>query len=222
MQLLNAPQSKWLFCLGVSFCTLALLVLPDALVHFRYDRTALLSGQWWRVITGHLVHLNAAHLAFNLFGLFLICELLWRDLSWKHGCALLFFSATATSALLWWLHSDLAWYAGLSGVLHGLWTGCALSGWWSMQARGEIAPIGSALTKERALPMRSAFSRYFFMGALILLALKLGLEAAYGPSPHTERMIEGSVISVAHLYGALAGIVYVFLWRGIRGLRFRK
>jgi rhomboid family GlyGly-CTERM serine protease len=213
MQLFNARQSKWLLCLGVSVCALALMVFPDALAGLRYDRTALLAGQWWRLISGHMVHLNAAHLAFNLFGLFLICELLWRDLLWMHGCGLLFFSATGISALFWWLHPELAWYAGLSGALHGLWAGCALSGWWSMQIRGEVVPIGSTQTKTHTAPMFSASSRYFFMWALLLLGLKLSLEAAYGPSPHTERMIEGSVISISHLYGALIGIAYVGIWR---------
>ena len=72
MHFFNDWQDKWLVCLGVSVCALALMVWPDALADFRYDRAALLAGQWWRIVTGHLVHLNAAHLAFNLFGLFLM------------------------------------------------------------------------------------------------------------------------------------------------------
>ena len=220
MQLLKAWQHKWVLCLGVAVCALALMITPNALSDFRYDRAAVLSGEWWRIITGHLVHLNLVHLAFNLFGLVLLCELLWRDLPWKHGCALLFFSATGTSALLWWLHPELAWYAGLSGVLHGLWAGCALSGCWPMQTRYSVAPIEFPLIKKCARSMDLVSPRYFFMGALILLVMKLGLETLHGPSPYTEQMIEGPVISASHLYGALAGIVYVSLWRGIRRLRF--
>jgi rhomboid family GlyGly-CTERM serine protease len=218
MHLFNTQQSKWLFCLGVCFCALVLTVWPHALIDFRYDRAALLSGEWWRVVTGHMIHLNSAHLVFNLFGLFLICELLWRSLPWAHGCGLLFFSATGTSALLWWFHPELAWYAGLSSALHGLWAGCALSGWWCMQTRGETSSTGFAAAG-KPQPVRSASARYFFMGALIVLALKLGLEAWYGPSPHTERMIDGPVISIAHLYGALIGIVYVAIWRSISRIR---
>ncbi|OGB27693.1 MAG: rhombosortase [Burkholderiales bacterium RIFCSPLOWO2_02_FULL_57_36] len=217
MQLPEARHSKWLLCLGVSFCALVLMVWPNALIDFRYDRTGLESGQWWRIATGHVVHLNVAHLLLNLFGLFLVCEVLWRGLPWPHGCALLFFSATGTSALLWWLHPELAWYAGLSSVVHGLWAGCALAGWWSMQTRD----AASAAT-DGMIQMRWASSRYFFMGALTLLALKLGLEAVYGPSPHTERIIEGQVISMSHLYGALTGLVYVSIWRGVAGLPSRK
>ena len=58
MHFFNDWQDKWLVCLGVSVCALALMVWPDALADFRYDRAALLAGQWWRIVTGHLVHLN--------------------------------------------------------------------------------------------------------------------------------------------------------------------
>lgn len=216
--MIDARQNKWLFCLGVSACVLVLWGLPDALADYRYDRAAILSGEWWRIVSGHLVHLNTMHLALNLLGLLLICELLWRDLPLKHAFGLLFFSVVGTSALFWWLHPELAWYAGLSGMLHGLWAGCALSGWWSMQIRGGGAPAGSAPIKARAVQMLPASSRYFFIWALALLALKLALESVYGPSSHTERMIEGPVISIAHLYGALTGIVYVSIWRCTRRL----
>lgn len=217
MQSPEARRGKWLFCLGVSVCALVLMAWPNALIDFSYDRAALEAGQWWRAFTGHMVHLSVAHVLLNLFGLFLICELLWRDLPWLHGCALLIFSAIGISGLLWSFHPELAWYGGLSGMLHGLWAGCALAGWWSTQTRGENnAARDSVIQTGLVLP------RYFFMVALTMLALKVGLEAVYGPSSHTELMIGGPVISAAHFYGALTGIVYVSIWRGISGLWPRK
>lgn len=215
--MLDTGKSKWLFCLGVSFCAIILTVWPNALTDLRYDRTALESGQWWRAVTGHMVHLNAPHLLFNLFGLLLVCELLWRDFPWRHACALLFFSAMGISGLLWFFHPELAWYAGLSGMLHSLWAGCALAGWWSMQAFGRGAAAAAGVVR-----MRSVFPRYLFIGALILLASKLALEAIHGPSLHAERTIGGPVIFIAHVYGALTGIIYVSIWRGISGLWLRK
>lgn len=220
--MLDARYDKWLFCAGVSFCALGLMAYPNALLDLRYDRAALLSGQWWRGLTGHLVHLNFAHVLLNLAGLILICELLWHRLPWLHGSALLLFSAAGTSFLLWWLHPELAWYAGLSGALHGLWAGCALSGWWGMQSGDRAAIEGSIATVERVIQFRRLSSSYFFMGALILLALKLGAEAWFGPPSTTGKMIEGQVIPVAHVYGALAGMAYVLIWRCTLGIDFRK
>lgn len=210
-------NEKWFFCLGISLCLLVLAAWPTALIDFRYERAALASGQWWRVVTGHMVHLNTVHLLFNLAALVLICELLWGDLSRIQAGALLFFPSLGISGMLWLFHPDVAWYAGLSGILHGLWAGSALVGWLSLQARTDGGTGGFG-----AIRMRQAPFRYIYPGALILLALKLGWETIYGPSFHTERVIGAPVISIAHLYGALAGIAYVCLWRGIAGLRLQK
>src|SRR5262245_20822538 len=46
-----------------------------------YDRAALADGQWWRVISGHFVHLDADHLFVNLMGLVLMWALFARDYS---------------------------------------------------------------------------------------------------------------------------------------------
>ena len=180
-------HGKWLLCLGVSILALAATCWPDGAVSLRYDRSALMDGEIWRVMTAHLTHLGLPHLLLNLLGLALICELLWGELPLRHGIGLLGFSAAATSAALWWLHPELIWYAGLSGVLHGLWAGCALSG----------------------LRLASPRLRLTCLAGVLLLAAKLLMEFYYGPSAGTARLIGGEVVSTAHLYGALAGAVYV-------------
>jgi len=38
----------------------------------RYQRGAILDGQWWRLISGNLVHLGWSHLLLNLAGLILV------------------------------------------------------------------------------------------------------------------------------------------------------
>lgn len=222
MQSLGPRYDKWLFCGAVSFCALGLMTYPNALLDLRYDRAALLSGQWWRVVTGHLVHLNFDHLLLNLAGLILVCELLWYRLPWRHGSALLLFSAAGTSLLLWWLHPELAWYAGLSGALHGLWAGCALAGLWGMQSRNSASAVMPLSAIDGVIRFRRLPSRYFFAGALILLVLKLSADAWFGPSSYIERMIEGRIISVAHWYGALAGTAYLLIWRCAAGIGCRK
>ena len=170
---------------------------PDGLAHLRYDRSSLMNGEIWRVLTAHLVHLNVPHLFLNLFGLFLICELLWVELPLRQGIGLLVFTGVTISACLWWLHPELATYAGLSGVLHGLWAGCAL--------------YGLQYTSEKSLRARLPY----LFGA-ILLAAKLLFEFRYGPSEFTAHLIGGSVLTVSHLYGALAGVVYVLTFGCVR------
>jgi rhomboid family GlyGly-CTERM serine protease len=218
----NVRQSKWLFCLGVSLVALTAMLWPHALSDLRYERSAVQAGQWWRLFTGHVVHLNAAHLLLNLGALVLVCELLWRGLPGIHGCGLLFFSAIGTSALLWWFQPELAWYAGLSGALHGLWAGCALAGWWYVPTGEPASHAGSASANAGTPQGFRWHPRYFFCSALMLLAVKLALEMRYGASPSAERMIGASIISVAHLYGAAAGTAYVFFWRCTRAWRSKR
>ncbi|OGT00537.1 MAG: hypothetical protein A3F73_06965 [Gallionellales bacterium RIFCSPLOWO2_12_FULL_59_22] len=55
----------------------------------------------------------------------------------RHGIGLLGFSGAAVSACLWWLQPELAWYAGLSGALHGLWIGCIFYG---LQHAANVSP----------------------------------------------------------------------------------
>ncbi len=180
-------HEKWWFFLAVTLITLLAACWPEALVHLRYNRSSIINGEIWRVLTAHLVHLNLPHLFLNLFGLLLICELLWGELPLLYGIGLLGFSGLAISTALWWLHPELAWYAGLSGVLHGLWAGCVFYG------------LHFTSRQPRLL---------YLMGACLLIA-KLLLEFYFGPSENTAHLIGGEVIASSHLYGALAGAVYM-------------
>ena len=185
-------QDKWLFFLAVALSALATTFLPDEFAYLRYERSALMEGELWRFLSAHLTHLNSAHLLLNLFGLALICELLWGRMLLRHGMGLLAFSAVFISTCLWWLNPELLWYAGLSGVLHGLWAGCALFG---------FASLTEALQRSR-LPCH--------IGALLLVA-KLLVEFFHGTSASTAELIGGDVVSASHLYGALAGTIYVLI-----------
>lgn len=183
-------HDKWLFCLAVALIVLMAACWTDGLALLRYERSGLMDGEVWRVVTAHLVHLNKYHLFLNLLGLLLICELQWGSLPLRHGIGLFGFSGAAIIVLLWWLHPELVWYAGLSGVLHGLWAGCALYG---------LQPAPDTLLRSR-LPC---------LAGALLLAAKLLMEFHYGASENTAHLIGGGVVTASHLYGALAGTVYM-------------
>src|ERR1044071_4813538 len=46
-----------------------------------YQRTALASGEWWRLLSAHFVHLDAGHATLNGLGLVLMWALFARDYS---------------------------------------------------------------------------------------------------------------------------------------------
>ena len=94
-----------------------------------FDRGAIEQGQWWRLFTCHLVHLNHWHMLLNLAGL-LLCGYFFTDLldrarfwSWLLFCGVL------TGLALYFLDTGLQHYVGLSGILHGLLVYCLLQGW---------------------------------------------------------------------------------------------
>ncbi len=79
---------------------------------------------------------------------------------------------------------------GLSGVLHGMLAAGAIGLW--QERRPEAAALA------------------------ILLAAKLTYEALVGPVPGSEATAGGAVVTEAHLYGAIGGLLAAL---GIRVLR---
>jgi rhomboid family GlyGly-CTERM serine protease len=215
------PQPKWILCAGVSVIAASLTWYPGALQHLRYEREAIASGEIWRLLTGHLVQLNTAHLLANLAGLLLLCELLWHALPVRHGIGMLLASTLGVSLMLWSLDPAITWYVGLSGTLHGLWAGCALAG--ILALHGDAAAAGPT-SGDRGAARRGAL--WFGVGALLLLALKLGMEYAGGANLVTtsaaSRLIGAPIVTAAHRYGAFSGLVYVLVWQASSWLRPAK
>jgi rhomboid family GlyGly-CTERM serine protease len=145
----------------------------------RYERAGIAAGEWWRLASGHLVHQDREHLALNLAGLVVLWSLYVRDARLRDWAAIALVSALGVSLGLFYREPALAWYVGLSGVLHGLWAGGGVAAW-------KRWPLESLVT-------------------LALLAAKLAFEYWHGAL--TELGAGLPVISAAHRYGALAGFL---------------
>lgn len=145
----------------------------------RYDRAGLASGEVWRLITGHLVHLGWGHLWPNLLALLVIASLFEDVISPREWLATSLGAALAIDAGLYALAPQVDWYVGLSGVLHG------------------VVACGALLLVRRG----SAIGWVLAVG----MAAKLVFEQTAGPVPFTQASVGGPVITAAHLYGAAAG-----------------
>lgn len=177
------------------------LVLASSLVHawvpgvLDYDRSAIGDGQWWRLVSAHLVHLNTAHLAMNLLALTLVIALLrtaCAAATWFVAYAAM---SLAVSAALLAFEPGLARYAGASGVIHGL------------------LGFGALLR----LPAARVESTILLTG----LFAKLAWEAGSGPLAGSEALIGAPVITASHRYGAIAGIVLALVVGALRRGRGR-
>jgi rhomboid family GlyGly-CTERM serine protease len=186
-------RERWLVALLITALCLALSLGGDAARDWgRYDRAALETGQLWRLLTGHLVHLGWGHLWPNILALLLISGLVEEFLKPIEFAAASIAAALGIDVGLYAFNPGVPWYVGLSGVLHGL-VACG------------------------ALMMLQA--RQFRIGAALALgvAAKLLFEQIHGPIPFTQASAGGPVIVAAHLYGtisgALAAIAFGFLRR---------
>jgi membrane associated rhomboid family serine protease len=75
-------------------------IYPNSLQLLMWDRAAIDAGQWWRLLTAHLVHLDVRHLLLNIFGLLLIVEILCQTMTALEFISLLFTCALGVGGLL--------------------------------------------------------------------------------------------------------------------------
>ncbi len=145
-----------------------------------FDREALSNGEFWRLLTGHLVHLGDSHTVFNILGMLLGWLLFGPYYSFREWVLITAVSVAAVDVGLWWLNPELEWYVGLSGVLHG-WL---VAG--TVAALLERRPDGTLLAA--------------------LVVGKLAFEQWQGPVPGSSQAAGGAVVYDAHLYGAVGGL----------------
>jgi rhomboid family GlyGly-CTERM serine protease len=90
-------------------------------------------------------------------------------------------AALAIDAGLYWISTGIDWYVGLSGVLHGFWAAAC------------VFAIAGRRSEAIALTL--------------LILVKLGYEALIGPVALTGEIAGGAVVTVAHAYGAVGGVL---------------
>lgn len=161
---------------------LAYAISAADLPAWRYDREAILAGELWRLITGHLVHGDLHHLVWNLLGVLIVGVLFAGDYTPLQWVAILSASTAAIDLGFLSCEPQLEWYVGFSGVLHGA-MAAGLVRW---LRRGE-----GALT--------------WLVGGLF--AAKLCWEHFAGPVPFTASGLSLPVVHEAHSYGAIGGAV---------------
>jgi rhomboid family GlyGly-CTERM serine protease len=159
----------------------------------RYQRDSIENGQYWRLVSGHLVHLGLGHLWPNLAALVVVGALFEGVLRNADWWRVSFASAAAIDLGLYLFEPDVAWYVGLSGVLHGLVAAGALALCLGRQTLG------------------------FVLAAA--LCAKLSFEQFAGPVPLTAESVGGPVVVAAHLYGAAGGALAEALAHVVRRRR---
>jgi rhomboid family GlyGly-CTERM serine protease len=165
---------------------LLLQSMPEGPPALEYRRAAL-PTEPWRLLTGHLVHVNWTHALVNAGAWLVLAWLFAPQLGTRRQLASLALGAAFISLALAGWHPSIEWYRGASGALHALFFA------------GASAAVGASL---RARSARSA------LATLALLAagwIKVALEQPGGSATPYAEWLAATTVPQAHLAGALAG-----------------
>lgn len=154
-------------------------LLGDA---FEYRRALLLS-QPWRLLTGHFAHLSLLHAMVNSVALLLLAQLFSNWLKAWEQWAVLAVAPVVISLVFWIAMPQLAWYRGLSGVLHALYFA------------GVVVWLRTTAGRNRWLPG----------AALAGGVIKVIFEQPWNASFPWAEWLGAAVVPQAHLIGAFTG-----------------
>jgi rhomboid family GlyGly-CTERM serine protease len=85
-----------------------------------YQRELVEDGQWWRIVSGQLVHNNFAHLLPNMAALALCRLVLVSSCSEREFIFNLLFCILLTGVLIHFLLRSYDYYLGISAVVYGM------------------------------------------------------------------------------------------------------
>jgi rhomboid family GlyGly-CTERM serine protease len=188
-------RRPWLFALLASLVICVFQFSGESLQSsLRYSRAALESGEWYRLLSGHWVHLDWSHAYMNMAGLWLLAVVDTESPGLRMCILRSLVLSLAVGLMLYAGEPGLYWYVGLSGVLHGLFTIVLLRSAWLQRDR-------------------------LALFILVVLIGKLIWEHYHGAL--TQGVLGAPVIVSAHSYGAFAGMVYAVIgcmaaWRHTR------
>src|SRR5215475_12989230 len=101
---------------GLALLAIAVLLLvPEingdlARATLRYERAAVASGEWWRLITAHFVHIDLEHALLNIMGVVLMWAIFARDLAPRQWLIVTIVVLCAIDAGLWFRDRNTDWY----------------------------------------------------------------------------------------------------------------
>jgi rhomboid family GlyGly-CTERM serine protease len=181
---MGSAKTKFLSA-AVFFYCLWLLQTYSGLLEF--DRQQILSGDIWRIWTGHLVHTNNSHFVLNIVASIMIYFTFFTGI--KLGQLLLysFVFATLINVTLLCIYPSLDWYNGLSGLLHAL-----------------AAYFFVRLAKDEG--------KVFWVGLVILWG-KVLIETIRAHFGYESMIGDMTVITEAHLIGVFFGTATAIICR---------
>lgn len=203
----SAPQSPWTDWRVWLFPGLLMLLIgvlglggEPWIEALRYDRHAIQAGEWYRLLTGNLVHLPGNtvewngfafhgpwHLFLNELGLLVLVMLCPERLPMLVWLRRTLFLCFGMSLGLYFFAPSMIGYVGLSGVMHGFFV---------------LGLVPQVVKKDVVA-----------LGCVLYLLGKLGFELYSGAPLSDEHAIGGKVALESHLWGSVSALVYGLLFQ---------
>ncbi len=147
-----------------------------------YSRKDIENGELWRLWTGQFVHINYQHLLLNSIGLLLFIIIYKKNLLIKILIIELCMLSSGIAIGLYYLSTTIFLYAGLSGVLYGLFT----------------------LYSTKAIKLRDYLLGYF---VFFIISFKIIWSYIELININNLTLIQAPIANDAHLYGYITAII---------------
>ncbi|MCL5254631.1 MAG: rhombosortase [Gammaproteobacteria bacterium] len=150
-----------------------------------YQRDLIRSGEWWRLVSGQLLHFELSHLALNIAGIWVMYLLFAEHApSWRYG-ALVLSLVMLIGIAIFFFARELDYYVGFSAVLYGIFA-------W-----------GACLDIQRKIRL----------GYLLLVGMVLKVSWEMWQGPVSFGAADTSQLAVAaHFWGVASGIIVALAW----------
>ncbi|MBJ8552855.1 rhombosortase [Acinetobacter bereziniae] len=169
-------ENFWFIGLSITF--FAVLQLFQSALIYQSDLFLTQPWRWW---TGHWVHVGWIHYGLNVLALACL-PLLFPNIQQKVLILLLLVLSPLLSLCFYLFYPQIFAYAGLSGVLHGLFIFGAI------------------------VSLQQPHERKFAVLLLLLILGKIAWEYRFG-ALQTEQLIGHPVLTQAHLLGVIFGSI---------------
>lgn len=159
-------------------------LFPDTFfLALNLEASKVTQGDVWRLFTGNFVHFGWAHSLMNLAAFMIFAFALANVFSVARFIGLILFCCTTVGAGIYFLNPEYATYAGLSGAIHGFFV------------------AGLLANKRHAFWLNGVFIALLF--GKVILEHQTNYQAT-----ELQSLLPVEVAYDAHLYGAIAGLIY--------------
>jgi rhomboid family GlyGly-CTERM serine protease len=155
-------------------------LVPESAI--RFDREAIMHGQWWRLITNIMTHSNDYHLLLNCASVALIWSLYGSELKIKLSTVVVLYTSIFVGfCLLFFSPTNI--YVGFSGALYGIIVIAAYNGF----------KLGDKWS----------------LGLAIIVIGRVIYQQIDGPSEELAVMIESRVAIESHAFGIVSAVLWI-------------